>query len=258
MTRLLAWPIALLLGLMVLPAAALADPVARAASATTAGRGSSCAHPYKATFKAEGHGAFGGNQNRIQMGAYTGSRWRVEWSLKSGEVICSARIQLRNGSLVQPTRMIPYPTPTPTGGEYAEPHHARSALSSIVVTYAKSPVRAGSSCDYPLESRWTSQGQGGNTGDFSVGIKGYNPNLALNTPQRVWLEVTLNNERVAICPQATIEVFTHTQAEIDNETPGPGTLHRYSVSMKPEGGDSSTVTVQEQVTAADVYGRLVR
>lgn len=193
------------------------------------------------------------------MGSSDGSPWLVEWSVKPGYVICNARIQLRNGSLVRPTRLIPYSTPTPTGGEYIEPHKTHSALGSIVVTSAKSPVPLGSSCNYPLESEWTSRGVvGSGAGDFSIEILGYNPNLPINTPQPIRLGVAVKSNRVAICPKAEIEVFTHTQAEITNETPGPGTLHRYSVSMEPQGGESSTVTVQEQVFLAHVYGRLVK
>ncbi len=66
--------------------------------------------------------------------------------------------------------MRPYPTPTPSGGEYRESRGSRSPLHLIVITAARSPVPAGSSCNYPLSSGLTLGGPAGDTKDFSVNV----------------------------------------------------------------------------------------
>jgi hypothetical protein len=85
-----------------------------------------------------------------------------------GEIVCQARVELRDGSWVGPTKLEPYATPTPTGGVWREAPGGRSRLRLIVVTAARSPVRAESSCDYPLASEKSISGWRGDLKDFGV------------------------------------------------------------------------------------------
>ena len=59
------------------------------------------------------------------------------WTMKPGYVVCSVRIELVDGSLVPPTTVFPYPTPTPTGGQYDETSDPASRFSSITIAAAK-------------------------------------------------------------------------------------------------------------------------
>jgi hypothetical protein len=100
---------------------------ASAASAT----GSSCAHPWRASYVVGGpEGGFEGDQKRIEMNGTPRKLTWVVWP-EQGNVICGVRIQLADGKLGRPTKLLPYATPTPVGGEYREPHGPHSRLPSL-------------------------------------------------------------------------------------------------------------------------------
>lgn len=93
--------------------------------------------------------------------------------------------------------------------------------------------KPGSSCTHPLISNQSSYGPGGDKADFTVELKGFNPNLMPGESQHVWAVVTLHSNRVVICPKVTILDEPH----------GPSSRRRYYVSVGPQGGISSAVTV---------------
>jgi hypothetical protein len=235
--------------------AGVRPPLVRAAAIAA---GSSCAHPYTSTFKPIKHGWLGGEQSHIQMGPFAERPWLVEWFVGSGYVVCNARIQLRNGSLVRPTRLMPYPTPTPTGGEYREPRNARSPLRGIVVTFAKSPIPPGASCNYPLESFNVSRGQGGDVKDFTVEEVGFDPNVPLGGVQHLRARVTLYDSRVVICPPVKIADTVITPEEANANPAKFGILHNYFVTVGPQGGLSSEVTLPAGDFTETAYARLAK
>jgi hypothetical protein len=235
---------------------ALAAITSTTASARAAAPGSSCAHPAIATFRpGEPNKPYvGPTHTSIEIESYR--PWWVEWSVPAGYVVCQARIELRNGSWVGPTQLQPYATPTPTGGEYREGHHAHSPLRLVVVTVARSPVKAGSSCNYPLSSALTLGGPAGDTKAFSVNIlePGFNGNgSGLETTFKLQLEVTVHNPRIVICaarlsviPRNTAGFFAYNQYK------------EYTVAMPPGGGLSPTVigpVNSNDGTTAVAYGR---
>ena len=88
---------------------------ATATSADTTGRsagaaaGSSCAHPWQAIYRAGGpHGRFEGDKQIYMAGEIPRL---IQWSVRVGYLICSARIQLANGRWVGPTSVGPYLNP---------------------------------------------------------------------------------------------------------------------------------------------------
>jgi hypothetical protein len=147
--------------------------VPSAGSARATAIGSTCAHPWQASFQVGGpNGHFDGDLTLIRMGSALGPIPRsVDWSVRAGYVICSARIQLADGHWVGPTRVNPYPTPTPIGGEYTAPQGPHSPLRTVIVTAARSPVPPGANCNYPLFSGFAVDGatsQKSDTKDFTV------------------------------------------------------------------------------------------
>jgi hypothetical protein len=182
-----------------LGSSASAQLPARASAATL---GSSCAHPATVTFKPGEVSNVGSGPARIAIEIQTKHPWWVAWVVRAGYIVCSARIQLRDGSWVRPTRLRPYQTPTPWGGEYKEAARSRASLRQIVIGAARSPVAAGSSCNYPLASYMTLGGPAGDTKDISVNIlePGYQGNgTGLETTLNFQLEVTIHNPRIVVC-----------------------------------------------------------
>jgi hypothetical protein len=92
--------------------------------------------------------------NHIAIGGFytPGTAAMIEWTVPSGYVICSARVQLADGSWAAPTGLLPHATPTPRGGWYEETSNPASRFTAVAITAAKSPVAPGTSCNYPIES----------------------------------------------------------------------------------------------------------
>jgi hypothetical protein len=178
---------------------------APALGAKTPPSGSSCAHPVVMTLH-RGQKAVGYHHQIIIAAEpqllVPGVRTAVEWwgwsgpSAEDTDIICSARIQRLDGSWVGPTRLRPYATPTPMGGEYDETTDPSTQYRQVVVEFAKSPVPRGASCDYPLMSR------AGNsqTRDPSAVFR-------VDTPQPGMDEVavTIHNPNIVICRATAIE-----------------------------------------------------
>ena len=225
------------------------------ASASSPCPGSSCAHPATASFKPGDDNFLGGGRAEIAYGIQTEHPWWVVWSVRKGYIVCSARVQLRDGAWVRPTRLSPYATPTPWGGEYRESRHSRSPLRQVVITAARSPVTAGSSCNYPLWSAQTLGGPSGDTTDMSVNVlfPGYQGDgTGLETTFKFQLEVTVNNPRVVIC-----------SAELTVNPPNAEGFFRsnlyteYPVAIPPHGGRSAIlgpVSTDDGITGR-AYGR---
>jgi hypothetical protein len=180
-----------------------APAVVITAWAAQGAQGSSCAHPWRASYLVGGpEGGFEGDQKRIEM---SGTPRKLTWVVwpEQGNVICSVRIELADGKLGRPTRLLPYSTPTPVGGEYRAPHGPHSPLRAVIVTAAKSPVPPGSSCNYPVFGSQSVDGapaEGADTKDLSVTVKVVSdPNPGSTEPTRLRLEVDIHNPRVVIC-----------------------------------------------------------
>jgi hypothetical protein len=144
--------LALIATLLIATAASSAGRLRRA---PTAQPGSSCTHPIVATLKrgqaaAKYHEVIYVAPSHFIRGVVAAVRWDTYWP---NQIVCSARIQLRNGSWVGPTRLLPYNTPTPVGGEYDETTNPRTQYRQVVVKLARSPVPMGASCDHPMTSR---------------------------------------------------------------------------------------------------------
>jgi hypothetical protein len=157
----------------VLMALVLSSP---ALGAKTPRPGSSCAHPIVVVLKRGQQTAEYQHRLVIQVEPQylpTGVKEVVGWwgltGFKGTDIICSAHIQRRDGSWVAPTRLRPYATPTPTGGEYVETSDPTTQYRQVVVKFAKPPVPVGSSCDYPLLSRIGGTMQQGLSAAFRVG-----------------------------------------------------------------------------------------
>jgi hypothetical protein len=138
--------------------------------------GSSCTHPIVVVLKRGQQTAEYQHRLVIQVEPQylpTGAKAVVGWwgltGFKGTDIICSANIQRRDGSWVAPTRLRPYATPTPTGGEYVETSDPATQYRQVVVKFAKPPVPVGSSCDYPLLSRIGGTMQQGLSAAFRVG-----------------------------------------------------------------------------------------
>ncbi len=219
--------------------------------------GSTCAHPWQASFQVGGpNGRFTGDQTLIRMGSSLGPIPRsVDWSVRAGYVICSARIQLADGRWVGPTRVNPYPTPTPIGGEYTAPQGPHSSLRGVFVTAAHSPVRPGANCNYPLFSGFAVDGassQGSDLKDFTVKYKldreskpGEPSVGALTTFQA---EVIVTNPRIVMC-RVVVKEF------MGSRPPG----RNYPLSIGSHGGLSSRLTLESRIPFSIAgYARLAK
>jgi hypothetical protein len=189
-------------GLVTLLALGLSAP---ALGAKTPPSGSSCAHPVVVTLH-RGQKAVG-YRHQIIIAAepqllVPGVRTAVEWWGWSGpgaedtDIICSARIQRSDGSWVGPTRLKPYATPTPMGGEYDETTDPNTQYRQVVVKFAKSPVPRGASCNYPLMSR------AGNseTRDPSAVFRVDTPRPGMDE-----VAVTIHNPNIVVCRATAFE-----------------------------------------------------
>lgn len=174
--------------------------------------GSNCTHPWTATYQVGGPGGgFEGDQHAIYM---SGTPRSLSWVVvRPRSIVCSVRIQLADGRSVAPTKLLPYSTPTPTGGEYKAPHGSHSPLRQIIVTAARSPVPPGSSCNYPVLSSQSVDGapsNGSDTKDYSVKVKVVSEtNPGEPKPgafMTLRLVVTIHNPRIEIC-RAVLTVF---------------------------------------------------
>jgi hypothetical protein len=121
--------------------------------------------------------------------------------------------------------------------------HSKGRAACIKRVNSEKP---GTSCMHPLISSQTSYGPGGDKADFTVELGGYNPNLLPGELQHVWAIVTLQSNRVVICPKVTILDEPH----------GPSSRQRYYVSVGPQGGVSSSVTVPYGDIGPIAYARL--
>jgi hypothetical protein len=212
--------------------------------ATSSRPGSSCAHPVVVTLH-RGQKAVGYHHQIIIDAEYRqlipGVKAIIGWYGWSGpgaedtDIICSARIQLRDGRWVGPTRLRPYPTPTPVGGEYRETTDPNTQFQQVVVAFAKAPVPRGANCNYPQQSRVGGTMQ-----------KGLSAAFRSNTPERGRSEVavTIHNPNVVIC---------RIVAEEEGQAPpGVGSLFEhirsFPITIGPHGGLSSPLP-QESVTA---------
>jgi hypothetical protein len=151
------------------------------------------------------------------------------------DIICSARIQRRDGSWVGPSRLRPYPTPTPVGGEYVETSDPTTQFRQVVVKFAKPPVPRGANCNYPEQSRVGGTMQ-----------KGLSAAFRLNTPEPGMFEVavTVHDPNTVICRIVA--------EEEGRAPPGVGSLYEhirsFPISIGAHGGLSSPLS-QESVTA---------
>jgi hypothetical protein len=217
-----------------------------AASSTSASTtGSTCAHPWTATYLVGGPGGgFEGDQHAIHM---SGTPRSLSWvAIRPRSVICSVRIQLADGRIVAPTKLLPYSSPTPTGGEYRAPHGTHSPLRQIVVTAARSPVPPGASCNYPVLSSQSVDGApstGSDTKDFSVKVKVVSdPAPGTKAPMSLQLVVTIHNPRIEIC-RAVLTVYPpNPEGYIRAET-----AEVHPVAISPSG----TVTSSDVVVPSD-------
>lgn len=244
---------------------AAAGPLAVAAGpARIAGSwraGSSCAHPWPAAiYRAKRpNGEFAGDHHHIYMsGAIHDLNWIVQ--PEKGNVICSARVRLANGRWVGPTRIYPYPTPTPIGGEYKTPSGPHSPMREVIVTAARSPVPPGANCNYPVFTARAVDGgvsEGSDAKDYSVSFKVVhesNPGEPLPTATRtVRLQVVIHNPHVAIC-HAFLTVFPpNAQGYLRDET-----AKSLPVGITPNGTVTSPdITVPANwILSAIAYARL--
>ena len=201
-----------------------------AARAVSSGLGSSCAYPWRASYVVGGPGGgFEGDQKHIEMG---GTPRKLTWDVwpAHGNVICSVRIELADGRLARPTKLEPYTTPTPTGGEYRPPHGPHSPLRAVFVTAAKSSVPPGASCNYPVYGSLSING----VPDVGGDAKGLNANINVvsdpepgsSEPMRLRLEVHITNPRIVICRAYMTAIPPHGNAE---------TAKTYPVTITPGG-----------------------
>jgi hypothetical protein len=200
--------------------------------------GSSCAHPWQASYQVGGpNGQFEGDLTLVSMGTSLGRSPRlVQWSVRSGYVICSARIQLADGRWVGPTRVEPYPTPTPIGGEYQAPQGPHSPLRGVFVTAARSSVPPGANCNYPLFSGFAVDGapsQKSDIKDFTVKFKLDSENKPGETAEGDFTifqaEVAVMNPRLVMC-RLVVNEFK-------------GSSRSWPLTIGPHGGLSSRLTL---------------
>lgn len=215
--------------------AALAASAGVSAHAATSGPGSSCADPESVTV---GYGsaapilASTPDYQIKWMGdfqpGYPGS---MVWYAPPGDIICSTRVQLANGTVAPPTNVFPYPTPTPTGGQYDETADPASHFSSITITAAKPPVPEGKSCNFPVESSLAETIQ--HTGPRpAISVK-----MIEVSPLALRLKLTPRKPNLLLCPKADLSVW------LTDAQGNPIRRVDYYLSVKPHGGLTSVVTV---------------
>jgi hypothetical protein len=219
--------------------------------------GSSCAHPVVVTLHR------GQSAAHYQHQVIIDAEYRhlipsvkaiVGWHGWSGpgaedtDIICSVRIQRRDGSWVGPTRLRPYPTPTPVGGEYVETTDPSTQFRQVVVKFAKSPVPRGANCNYPQQSRVGGAMQKGLSAAFRV-----------DTPEPGMDEVavTVHDPNTVIC-----RIIAEEEGQAP---PGVGSLYEhirsFPISIGPHGGISSPLpnelTGPLHVLAVKIYTRFL-
>lgn len=216
--------------------------------------GSSCAHPITATLRRGEPYVVYQHQHIIETEyrhLIPGVDAIVGWYGWSGlgaedtDIICSARVQRSDGSWVGPTRLRPYPTPTPVGGEYIETTDASTRYRQVVVKFAKSPVPRGANCDYPQQSRVGGTMQEGLSAAFRVDTP---------EPEMDEVAVTVHDPNTVIC-QAVAE-------EEGQADPGEGSLYEhirsFPITIGPRGGISSPLprpTGPTHLLAVKLYTR---
>jgi hypothetical protein len=173
------------------------------ARAAATGIGSSCADPESITL---GYGAAILSETPVfhiqALGGFgPGLTGSMVWYAPPGEIICSTRIQLANGSVVPPTYLFPYATPTPEGGQYDEPAEPISHVSSITITAAKPPMPLGTSCKLPIPSSLLD----------SVQHTGPKPDVLVKlielSPTTLRLKFTPRKPNLVLCPTADFSVW---------------------------------------------------
>jgi hypothetical protein len=234
--------------------AGLMGLVPSAGSARATATGSTCAHPWQADYRVGGpNGHFDGDLTLIRMGSALGPiPQSVDWSVRAGYVICSARIQLADGHWVGPTRVEPYATPMPIGGEYTAPQGPHSPLRTVIVTAARSPVPPGANCNYPLFSGFAVDGatsQKSDTKDFTVKHKLDSENQPREAGEgnstTFQAEVIVTNPRIVMC------------RVVVNEFKGSG--RSWPLTIGPHGGLSSRLTLESSIGFGIAgYARLVK
>jgi hypothetical protein len=209
---------------------------AASTEAASGGLGSSCATPYVLSESYGNTASILTDTDRvgaIGLGGFypPGVLSWESWTMKPGYVVCSVRMQLQDGALVPPTAVFPYPTPTPTGGQYDETANPASRFSSITITAARSLVPAGSSCNYPQESSLlNSITHNGPKSHVSVKVVDL-------SPTSVRLRLTPHSRNLVLCPKADILVSLTSPEGL------PVRQLSYYVSVKPHGGLTSAVTI---------------
>jgi hypothetical protein len=198
-------------------------------------------------------GGFEGEQKRIEMNGTPRKLTWVAWP-EQGNVICSVRIELADGKLGRPTRLLPYATPTPVGGEYREPHGPHSPLRAVFITAARSPVPPGASCNYPVFGSQSADGapaEGADTRDLSVKVKGVSatspgePKPGSSMTLRV--EVQIHNPKIVICRAYMTVVPSDGNSEAAKTFP---------VKIGPNGTSQEVEVPEEDAYSAVVYARL--
>lgn len=220
-----ALPVALALGLGFLPLAA--------ARARHAAAGSGCAHPIIVTAR------YGEEEEKLygRFSTLVG-RGHVDWGVEPGSdyMVCSARIQLQDGSWAKPTppeRVLPSnggPLPPILRGAYQETSDPRSRFRKAVIAFARSPVPQGSSCKYPLMTT----ALGGDERDYRVV---WRP----NTPTRASYEfrVLARRPNLAVC-SATVEKVENYGEHTER------VLRVYHPTVSAQGGLSSPLPAPQR------------
>jgi hypothetical protein len=208
--------------------------------------GSSCTRPIIVTPR------YGKEEEKLYGRFSTSvSRGYVEWGVEPGSnyVVCSARIQLHDGSWTKPTPpdlVLPSnggPIPPILRGAYQETSDPRSRFRKAVIAFAHSPVPQGSSCEYPLMTT----ALGGDEHDYRVV---WRP----NTPARGQYEFRVFTHRpnLVIC-SATVE-------KVENyDKPTNRVLHIFHPTINPQGGLSSPLPAPQrpnEVLLVWVFARL--
>jgi hypothetical protein len=137
------------------------------------------------------------------------------------------------------------PPPSPSVSQCKEDYLPGSQIRAQCIKRAERE-RPGSSCKHPLVTNQTARGPGGDKADFTVELVGYNGDLPPGLPQRVWAVVTLHSSRVIICPKLAIA----------DEPNGMNALRYYYVSVGPQGGMTSAITVPDGSIFPVAFGRL--
>ncbi len=157
----------------------------------------------------------------------------VYWFLSPGYVICSAKVQLAGGATVAPTTVLPYPSPTPLGGQYDESSDPASHYTAITITAAKSPVPPGRSCNYPVKSTLFET--------FAARHGGRPPAVYVKaievSPTSLRLKLTPRKPNLRLCPKADLDLWLTTP---HGELIRP--IH-VSVPINPHGGLTAPITL---------------